>query len=290
MDGPFTTELLDRAAEKLQRKGVLSDQEILEGVYRPFIVEGPASWSDSWHAPRYAGGFHLHTGQDVLCRYGARVLAAETGTLEFGTGTLGGLAAYIRHADGSFLYYAHLSQQRLGLEGTQVTPGDVIGRCGATGDASVPHVHFGTFEGDGTPVNPMATLVGWLTRAEHRAARLASLPVGLDIARAADRAKALDGATQPGALLEDLLAYEAVESDSAPAVNWAIRASTAVSFPPLLLLLLALAAPLLVAGAMDGVPALARTVRRRRSSRVAAAGVPDEAGRDLGPALSPEAS
>ena len=48
-------------------------------VYRPFIVKGPAAWTESWHAPRYAGGFHLHEGQDVLCRDGAPVLAATAG-------------------------------------------------------------------------------------------------------------------------------------------------------------------------------------------------------------------
>ena len=89
-------------AAKLRANGV-SEGVIAREVYRPFILEGPAAWSDSWHAPRYAGGFHLHEGQDVLCRYGAPVLAAEPGRLEFGSNSLGGLVAYIRQPDGGFL-------------------------------------------------------------------------------------------------------------------------------------------------------------------------------------------
>ena len=78
-------------------------------VYRPFIVKGPAAWTESWHAPRYAGGFHLHEGQDVLCRDGAPVLAATAGRVEFDVDTLGGRIARLFLPDGDYWYYAHLS-------------------------------------------------------------------------------------------------------------------------------------------------------------------------------------
>ena len=83
--------------------------------------------------------------------------------------SLGGSVAYIRHPDGSFLYYAHLSAFRDGWEGHQVEPGDVIGFCGASGDATVPHVHFGIYDRSGIAHDPMASLVDWLHRAERRA-------------------------------------------------------------------------------------------------------------------------
>ena len=173
--GAFSTAALDQVAAKLRANGV-SEGVIAREVYRPFILEGPAAWSDSWHAPRYAGGFHLHEGQDVLCRYGAPVLAAEPGRLEFGSNSLGGLVAYIRQPDGGFLYYAHLSAWRDGWNGKQVEPGDVIGLCGASGDATVPHVHFGWYGPDGEARNPMNLLVGLLHTPSVGPVSWASMP------------------------------------------------------------------------------------------------------------------
>lgn len=166
--GTYSTALLDHLAARMRARGV-SQHKILEEVYRPFIVEGPATWSDSWHAPRYTGGFHLHEGQDVLCKWGAPVLAAVPGRLSFGTDPLGGLGAFISLPTGGYLYYAHLSQQRTDLADTKVTPGEVIGRCGATGDATVPHVHFAWFDANNVAHDPMKLLVRFLHDAEERA-------------------------------------------------------------------------------------------------------------------------
>jgi hypothetical protein len=173
--GTYSTKLLDKKAARLRSVGA-SASTILHRVYRPFVVQGPATWSDSWHAPRFAGGFHLHEGQDVLCSYGAPVLAAIDGQLHFGENTLGGLAAYVVRPDGAFLYYAHLSEQRTSLTGAQVHPGDVIGKCGATGDATVPHVHFSFYDAHNVARDPMKLLVGLLHEAEHRATGHRSAP------------------------------------------------------------------------------------------------------------------
>ena len=173
--GTYSTALLDKKAAHL-RAGGASEATVLRRVYRPFIVQGPATWSDSWHAPRFVGGFHLHEGQDVLCSYGAPVLAAVDGRLSFGENSLGGLAAYVTMANGSFLYYAHLSKQATDLTGTMVHPGDVIGNCGATGDATVPHVHFSLYDANNTAHNPMKLLVGLLHQAEKRSTGTRSKP------------------------------------------------------------------------------------------------------------------
>ena len=165
--GTYSTALLDSIAKRMRSHGV-KEAKILRTVYAPFIVEGPATWSDSWHAPRYTGGFHLHEGQDVLCKWGAPVLAAVDGQLSFGWNSLGGLAAYIALPQGGFLYYAHLSKEMKRLSGTTVHPGQVIGRCGATGDATVPHVHFSWYDANDVAHDPMKLLVGWLHKAERR--------------------------------------------------------------------------------------------------------------------------
>jgi len=165
--GTYSTALLDSIAMRMRKHGVL-EAKILRTVYKPFIVEGPATWSDAWHAPRYTGGFHLHEGQDVLCKWGSPVLAAVRGRLSFGWNSLGGLAAYIALPKGGFLYYAHLSKEMKHLSGMVVRPGDVIGRCGATGDATVPHVHFSWYDANDVAHDPMKLLVGWLHKAERR--------------------------------------------------------------------------------------------------------------------------
>ena len=169
--GTYGTAVLDRAARRARHRG-WPERRIADRIYAPFIVEGPATWSDSWGAPRWTGGYHPHHGQDVLCRYGAPVIAAEAGTIRFGTDTLGGTVAYIDRDDGGFWYYAHLrSYARHLSSGDHVTAGRIIGRCGASGDASVPHVHFCLFAAGGRPIDPMRTLVRRLRTAERRLPR-----------------------------------------------------------------------------------------------------------------------
>ena len=169
--GTYGTAKLDRAAAKLRRKG-WNEERIATAVYRPFIVEGPATWSDSWGAPRLTGGYHPHHGQDVLCRYGAPVLAVDRGEIVFGTDTLGGRVAYLMLPSGGFWYYAHLKAYAGDLTSHDlVRPGRVIGYCGATGDATVPHVHFAYFDANDQAVDPMPALVAWLHAAERRLTR-----------------------------------------------------------------------------------------------------------------------
>jgi murein DD-endopeptidase MepM/ murein hydrolase activator NlpD len=168
-DGAWSTRRLDRAASIARRHG-WSTARIARDVYAPFPVMGPAAWTDTWGAPRFAGGYHPHAGQDVLCRWGAPVLAVQAATVTYGHNALGGKVAYLTRRDGSFWYYAHLSAQATELEGRRVEQGEIIGRCGATGDATVPHVHFGFVAPNGTMLDPLHALRVMLRQAE------ASLP------------------------------------------------------------------------------------------------------------------
>jgi murein DD-endopeptidase MepM/ murein hydrolase activator NlpD len=167
--GTYSTERLVAAADVLRQEG-WSEEEIRRQVFSPFIVVGAASWSDSWGAPRFGPGsiVRRHEGQDVLCAYGAEVLAAEDGTIEFGTSLLGGRDARLHRPGGGFWYYAHLSEWNLDdfSNGDPVHTGDVIGYCGESGNATVPHVHFGHYGPDGEAIDPMGSLVSWLREAE----------------------------------------------------------------------------------------------------------------------------
>jgi hypothetical protein len=167
--GAYSTERLMAAERTLERRGV-DARTAMRRAFAPFPVGGLAVWSDTWAAPRYAGGYHPHHGQDLLCAEGTPLLAVSNGTVHLGSDSLGGTTIQLTLHDGSFWYYAHLSRYANGLrEGERVHAGDVIGACGESGDATVPHLHFSFFTASLDARDPMHALIGWLHRAEHRA-------------------------------------------------------------------------------------------------------------------------
>jgi murein DD-endopeptidase MepM/ murein hydrolase activator NlpD len=166
--GAYSTVRLVEAWRRLKRKGE-SARTAVRRAYAPFPVAGLAVWSDTWGAPRYAGGYHPHHGQDLLCAEGTPLLAVTNGTVHLGSDPLGGTTIQLTLRDGSFWYYAHLAHYAKGLtEGDRVHTGEVIGACGETGDATVPHLHFSFFTARMDARNPMHALLGWLHQAEHR--------------------------------------------------------------------------------------------------------------------------
>jgi Peptidase family M23 len=169
LGGTYATHDLVAAAALLRATG-WSEERIGREVYAPFIVVGPASWTDSWHAVRYGPGpvVRQHEGQDVLCRSGTPVLAPKDGTIEFDTSSLGGRSARLMLPSGGHYYFAHLIDwnDREFSNGDEVSRGDVIGFCGDTGNATVAHVHFGVYGSDGVAIDPMRRLIGWLREAE----------------------------------------------------------------------------------------------------------------------------
>ena len=111
-----------------------------------FPVYGPASFGDSFGAPRsdVAGGWHH--GEDVLAPLGTPLLAVADGTVfSVGWNDIGGWRLWLRDRQGNQFYYAHLAAfSPLARDGNPVRAGDVLGFMGKTGDAeqSPPHLHF----------------------------------------------------------------------------------------------------------------------------------------------------
>lgn len=105
------------------------------------------------------GEFRLHAGVDVAAAMGAPVRAAAGGVVSF-AGTLGayGTAVTIDHGGDVVTLYAHQSSVAVAA-GMQVRPGQVIGRVGATGVVTGPHLHF-EVRVDSMPSDPL----GWLRR------------------------------------------------------------------------------------------------------------------------------
>ncbi|MEW6059314.1 MAG: peptidoglycan DD-metalloendopeptidase family protein [Actinomycetota bacterium] len=111
------------------------------GVFKVCPVAEPNILTDSFGAPRYAGGFHWHAGNDILAAEGTPILAPFDGTARASSNTLGGLAVYVYGANG-YVYNAHLSGYPDPMPAS-VHAGDVIGFVGNTGDAgTINHDHF----------------------------------------------------------------------------------------------------------------------------------------------------
>ncbi|HUR76706.1 MAG TPA: M23 family metallopeptidase [Acidimicrobiales bacterium] len=118
-------------------------------------VQGARAFSNDWGNPRSGG--RRHKGNDIFSSTGTPVVAPVAGTVTHRSGGLGGLAFYLRGADGNTYYGAHL--RTFGASG-RVGQGQVIGSVGTTGNArgGAAHLHFEIHPGGGAAVNPYGTL------------------------------------------------------------------------------------------------------------------------------------
>lgn len=109
-----------------------------------FPLFGPASFGDSFGAPRadVAGGWHH--GEDIFAPKGTPILAVADGTVfSVGWNDLGGWKLWLRDLAGNEFYFAHLSAfSPLAVDGQRVQAGDVLGFVGSTGDTAAMHLHF----------------------------------------------------------------------------------------------------------------------------------------------------
>ena len=108
-----------------------------------------SSWSKGYHT---GIDFPVPTGTSVKSVAAGRVVSA-------GWGGSFGSQVVVRHADGRYSQYAHLSAISV-RDGQSVSAGQRIGRSGSTGNSSGPHLHFEvrTGPGFGSDVDPVAYL------------------------------------------------------------------------------------------------------------------------------------
>jgi murein DD-endopeptidase MepM/ murein hydrolase activator NlpD len=101
-----------------------------------------------------------HTGVDFAVPTGTSVKAVGAGkVVTAGWGGSFGYQVVIRHSDGRYTQYAHLSAISV-KSGQTVGGGQRIGRSGSTGNSTGPHLHFEvrTGPGFGSDVDPLAYL------------------------------------------------------------------------------------------------------------------------------------
>ncbi|MBQ7794212.1 MAG: M23 family metallopeptidase, partial [Clostridia bacterium] len=96
----------------------------------------------------------LHRGLDIGAAAGTNVLAAESGVvLTAGYNSSYGYYITINHGSGYVTLYAHNSKL-LVKSGDTVSRGQVIAKCGSTGNSTGPHIHF-EVQVNGKLVNPL---------------------------------------------------------------------------------------------------------------------------------------
>jgi murein DD-endopeptidase MepM/ murein hydrolase activator NlpD len=114
-------------------------------------VSGPIT---SGFGPR---GNDFHYGLDIGAGSGTPVSPGKPGRVAL-AGVLSGYGnvIYVDHGSGYSSRYAHLSSMAVGA-GAQVGYNSMIGRVGATGNATGPHLHFEVRRG-GEAINPLSVL------------------------------------------------------------------------------------------------------------------------------------
>ncbi|WP_055569874.1 M23 family metallopeptidase [Streptomyces atriruber] len=99
-----------------------------------------------------------HTGLDFAAPTGTPLKAVHTGTVkEAGWAGAYGYRTVLELEDGTEIWYCHQSSLNVSA-GQKVSTGDVIGRVGATGNVTGPHLHMEVHTPDGTGIDPL----GWL--------------------------------------------------------------------------------------------------------------------------------
>ncbi|MFG2453557.1 M23 family metallopeptidase [Streptomyces sp. NPDC048512] len=112
--------------------------------------EAGALWSSGYH-----------TGLDFAAPTGTLIKAVHSGTItEAGWAGSYGYRTILTLDDGTELWFCHQSSISVSA-GQKVATGDVIGRVGATGNVTGPHLHLEVHPGGAaTGIDPMAWLQG----------------------------------------------------------------------------------------------------------------------------------
>jgi murein DD-endopeptidase MepM/ murein hydrolase activator NlpD len=125
---------------------------------------------------------HIHQGQDLVAESGTPLVAPHAGTISWVKYQAGGAGYYVvlHSTDGRDYVFMHLLQGSVAVKQGDVVPtGKLLGRVGATGEASGPHLHFevwvgGPWQFGGHPVDPLPLLQSWFKNAPGGAVQTAA--------------------------------------------------------------------------------------------------------------------
>ncbi|MFF0200621.1 transglycosylase family protein [Streptomyces sp. NPDC005017] len=138
-----------RSTERAENHGSATRVAPVDAAAGTPYHKAGSSWSKGYHT---GVDFPVPTGTSVKSIAAGRVVSA-------GWGGSFGYEVVVRHDDGRYSQYAHLSA--IGVKsGQSVGAGQRLGRSGSTGNSTGPHLHFEvrTGPGFGSDVDPIAYL------------------------------------------------------------------------------------------------------------------------------------
>lgn len=140
----------------------------------------PIKWT------RISRGFSSrHKGIDLVAPTGTKIYAAQAGVVvaaSYGTWDWSyGYHVAIRHSDGSFTNYAHMSKIKTSV-GKKVKAGQLIGLCGSSGNSTGPHCHFEVHEArKWNRVDPWPYIQMALLRSTYKAGKAYTLKATMNV-------------------------------------------------------------------------------------------------------------
>ena len=173
LDARNTAIRTDTSTEKITQSERLSDilfsfdeaaPRFADGFVRPVESTRVTSGFGDRRVYIYSGGgksTSIHYGIDFGVPTGTPVAAAGGGTVVMAEERIStGYSVVIEHLPGVFSLYYHLDEL-ICKEGDEVSAGDIIGKSGATGLATGPHLHW-EFRVNGEAISPEFFLNGGL--------------------------------------------------------------------------------------------------------------------------------
>lgn len=125
-----------------------------------YVHPVPGNHTTAYRASGASWSSGSHTGIDFPVSTGTSVKAITSGTVvTAGWGGAYGNEVVVKHADGHYSQYGHMSSLSVSA-GQTVTAGQQVGLSGATGNATGPHLHFEIRTGPayGSDIDPIAYL------------------------------------------------------------------------------------------------------------------------------------
>jgi murein DD-endopeptidase MepM/ murein hydrolase activator NlpD len=146
-------------AEQEQVKEALAENSRLKLWHSNFLEPVNGKRTGIFGSVRIMNGKprNPHNGEDIGAPLGADVAATNDGIVRITVDHIfSGKGVFVDHGLGFYSMYFHLSEI-LVKDGDLVTAGQIIGKVGATGRATGPHLHWGV-KLNGARVNPYTLL------------------------------------------------------------------------------------------------------------------------------------
>ncbi|MFF3905792.1 peptidoglycan DD-metalloendopeptidase family protein [Streptomyces sp. NPDC001848] len=157
---PRTPEPTHKTPERTHKSASRKTPSHHSATTQSMVAPVHAATGTPYHAAGSEWSKGYHTGVDFPVPTGTSVRAVAAGrVVGAGWGGSFGYQVVIRHADGRYTQYAHLSAISV-RDGQSVVAGQRIGRSGSTGNSTGPHLHFEVRTGPdfGSDIDPVAYL------------------------------------------------------------------------------------------------------------------------------------